>query len=157
MYVIGRYWVDHHIQSPKITSNPVTIQKNSDFFLFYVHSYPHRCFQHLQGKAAHVLAPCRNRGSVELECLDKHRKQCAVLKRKTKTPQQLLFMWLGPTVAKLIISAQWSGATRNLRDFPVSLGHICSFQLQSLAAPHRKAKMLHKLCFMERNTSFCTW
>lgn len=48
-----------------------------------------------------------------------------------------------------------SGATRYLRGFPVSLRFICSFQLQSLAIPHRNAKRLHKLCFMERNTSFC--
>lgn len=90
------------------------------------------------------------------ESLDEHRKQWPVLISKTKTPQQLLSMWLGHTSAKQISSAQW-GEWCNLGRFPVSLGCICSFQLQSLPIPPKKAESLHKLCFIVRNTSFSLW
>lgn len=71
---MGREWVDHHIQSPEITSNHVTTHKDTEVS-FYTHCNSHRCPQHLQGKTTHALAPCRSRRSVEWKCLDKHRKQ----------------------------------------------------------------------------------
>lgn len=45
-YVMGREHVDYHIQSPEITSNHVTAQKDTQVF-FYAHPNSHRCLQQL--------------------------------------------------------------------------------------------------------------
>ena len=73
---MGRERMDHHIQSPEITSNRVTAHKDTELS-FYAHCNSHRCPQHLWSKTTNVMVPCRSRRSLDWKCLNKHRQQTA--------------------------------------------------------------------------------